>query len=409
MALIDLYNTDIKNKNKEKRELEFNLNLKKIKPSGIRKLFDLAQGQKDLISFGIGEPDFITPAHIREAAKKALDQGYTRYTPNLGFPEFRQALANKLKIKNSISVTPEEVVVTSGGTEALFFSFYTLINPGDEVIIPDPGFVVYESQVNFTGGKPVHFPLRGENNFHPEVNELKSYIIPKTRAILINSPSNPTGAVFTEEELLAIANIAREKDLFVISDELYEDIIYNGRKHISIASLPGMKERTISIFGFSKSYAMTGWRLGYLVAPVNLVKEIAKLLQNTSVCANSITQKAGLAAIEGPQDCVQEMLLAYSERRNVLVQGLNEIKGLSCYAPEGTFYAFVNIKNTGMTAEELSIYLLERCKVVTVPGTAFGTQGEGYIRLSFATSLEDIKEGIRRIKRGIENIVAVSE
>jgi len=296
------------------------------------------------------------------------------------------------------------VVVTSGGTEALFFAFYILINPEDEIIIPDPGFVTYESQVYLAGGTPVHFPLRGENNFHPDLKELKNCITPKTKAILLNSPSNPTGAAFNKEELLAIAEIAKEEDLFIISDELYEDIVYDGREHISIASLPGMKERTISIFGFSKSYAMTGWRLAYLAAPLNLVKEMAKLLQNTSVCANSIAQRAGLAAIQGSQDCVKEMFSAYSERRNVLTKGLNEIKELSCHAPEGTFYAFVNIKETGMTSEELSTYLLEECKVVTVPGTAFGAQGEGYIRLSFATSLEDIKEGIKRIKKGIEKI-----
>ena len=384
--------------------MEFNYNLKKIKPSGIRKLFNLAQEKKGLVSFGIGEPDFVTPTHIREAAKKALDEGYTRYTPNLGFPEFRKALTIKLNQKNKISVTPEEVVVTSGGTEALFFAFYTLINPGDEIIIPDPGFVSYESQVYFAGGTPIHFPLRGENNFHPNLKELKNCITPKTKAILLNSPSNPTGATFDKDELLAIAQLAQEKDLFVISDELYEDIVYDGREHISIASLPGMKEKTISIFGFSKSYAMTGWRLAYLAAPLNLVKEIAKLLQSTAVCANSMAQKAGQAAIQGSQDCVKEMFTAYNERRDVLAKGLNEIQGLSCYAPEGTFYTFVNIKETGMTSEELSMYLLEECKVVTVPGTAFGRQGEGYIRLSFATSLEDIKEGIKRIKKGIEKI-----
>ncbi len=384
--------------------MEFNSNLKKIKSSGIRKLFDLAQGKKGLVSFGIGEPDFVTPVHIREAAKRALDEGYTRYTPNLGFPEFRKALAAKLNQKNKISITPEEVVVTSGGTEALFFAFYTLINPGDEIIIPDPGFVTYESQVYFAGGTPVHFPLRGENNFHPDLEELKNFITPKTKVILINSPSNPTGAAFNEEELLAIAQLAQEKDLFVISDELYEDIVYDGREHISIASLSGMKERTISIFGFSKSYAMTGWRLAYLAAPLDLVKEIAKLLQNTAVCANSIAQRAGQVAIQGSQDCVKEMFTAYNERRNVLAKGLNEIQGLSCYAPEGTFYAFVNIKEAGMTSEELSMYLLEEYKVVTVPGTAFGRQGEGYIRLSFATSLDMVKEGIARIKKGIENI-----
>lgn len=389
---------------KEGRVLEFNSNLKKIKPSGIRKLFDLAQGKKGLVSFGIGEPDFITPTHIREAAKKALDEGYTRYTPNLGFPEFREALANKLKQKNKISVTPDEVLVTSGGTDALFFAFYTLINPEDEIIIPDPGFVTYESQVYLAGGTPVHLPLRGENNFHPDLEELKNCITPKTKVILLNSPSNPTGAAFKKEELLAITEIAKEKDLFIISDELYEDIVYDSREHISIASLPGMKEKTISIFGFSKSYAMTGWRLAYLSAPPNIVKEIAKLLQNSSVCANSIAQRAGLAAIQGSQDCVKEMFTAYNKRRNVLIKGLNEINGLSCYTPEGTFYAFVNIKDTGMTSEELSTYLLEECKVVTVPGTAFGAQGEGYIRLSFATSLDMVKEGIVRIKKGIEKI-----
>lgn len=384
--------------------MEFNTNLKKIKPSGIRKLFDLAQDRKGLVSFGIGEPDFVTPIHIREEAKKALDEGYTRYTPNLGFPELREAISIKLKQKNKVPITPDEVVVTSGGTEALFFAFYTLLNPGDEVIIPDPGFVAYESQVFLAGGIPIHLSLRGESNFHPDLEELKGCITSKTKAILLNSPSNPTGAAFDEKELLAIAQLAQENDIFIISDELYEDIIYDSARHTSIASFPGMKERTISIFGFSKSYAMTGWRLAYFATEADLVKEMTKLLQNTAVCANSIAQRAGLAAIQGSQDCVTKMFTAYNERRNVLTKGINEIQGLSCQAPEGTFYTFVNIKETGMTSEELSMYLLEECKVVTVPGTAFGKQGEGYIRLSFATSLDMIKEGIKRIKKGIENI-----
>ena len=384
--------------------MKLNVNFQKIKPSGIRKLFDLAQGKKGLISFGIGEPDFITPLHIREAAKKALDEGYTRYTPNLGFPEFREALASKLRSKNNIPVSSDEVVVASGGTKALFFSFFSLLNPQDEVIIPDPGFVTYESQVYFMGAIPVHLPLSGKNHFHPDLNKLRDCITSKTKAILLNSPSNPTGAAFNKDELMAIAQIAQEKDIFVISDELYEDIIYDGREHISIASFPGMKERTISIFGFSKSYAMTGWRLAYLAAPVYLVKEIAKLLQNTSVCANSIAQRAGLAAIQGSQDCVLKMFTAYNERRNLLVKGINEIDGLSCDAPEGTFYVFVDINKTGKSAEELSMYLLEDYGVVTVPGTAFGLCGEGYIRLSFATSLDEIKEGIKKIKKGIEKI-----
>lgn len=384
--------------------MEFNLNLKSIKPSGIRKLFDLSQRQENLINFGIGEPDFITPEHIREAAKEALDEGYTRYTPNLGFPELRKTLAEKLNERNKISVSSEEVVVTPGGTEALFFSLYLLTNPGEEIIIPDPGFVVYESQITLCGGRAVHFPLHSEHNFHPDIEELRSYITPQTKAILINSPSNPTGVVFNQEELSTIAKMAKEKDLFVISDELYEDIIYDDKEHISIASLPGMKERTISIHGFSKSYAMTGWRLAYLSAPIFLIGEITKLLQNTSVCANSIAQRAALAAIRRPQDCVRERLAAYRERREVLVEGLNQIKGISCYKPEGTFYVFVNIEKIGISSEQLSMYLLENYKVVTVPGTAFGDYGAGFIRLSFAISLEEIKEGLKRMKEGIEKI-----
>lgn len=384
--------------------MRFNDNFKKIKPSGIRKLFDLAQGKKGLVSFGIGEPDFTTPSHIKEAAKEALDEEFTRYTPNLGFPEFREALAGKLKRKNNIPVSAEEVVVASGGTEALYFSFYSLLNPGDEIIIPDPGFVTYESQIYFIGGIPVYLPLSGKNHFHPDLNRLEECITSKTRALLLNSPSNPTGAVFTRNELEAIARIAQERDIFIISDELYEDILYDGREHISIASLPGMKERTISIFGFSKSYAMTGWRLAYFTAHPDLVQEIAKLLQNTSVCANSIAQRAGLAAIQGSQQCVFDMCDAYNKRRDLLVEGLNRIDKLHCHAPEGTFYAFVDIGETEKSAEELSMHLLEKYDVVTVPGTAFGLWGKGYIRLSFATSLDEIQEGVKRIKKGIENL-----
>ena len=384
--------------------MEFNANLKKVKPSGIRKLFDLAQGKKDLINFGIGEPDFRTPYHIQEAAKKALDESYTRYTPNLGFLDLRKALSDKLNQKNKIQVVPEEILVAPGGTHALFISFYTLLNPGDEVIIPDPGFVAYEPQVYFAGGVPVYLPLRSKNNFHPDLEELKDCITSRTKAILLNSPSNPTGAMFNKEELSAIAQLSQEKDIFVISDELYEDIIFDGKEHVCIASFPGMKERTISIFGFSKSYAMTGWRLAYLATERNLIKEMNKLQQYTAVCANSIAQRAGLAGITGSQDCVKEMATSYQKRRDILIKGINEIEGLSCMVPEGAFYVFVDISETGMTCEELSIYLLDEYRVVTIPGNAFGKQGEGFIRLSFAASLEDIIEGITRIKKGIENL-----
>jgi len=392
---------------RKEEEMELNKNLKKVRPSGIRKLFDLAQNRKDIISFGIGEPDFITPDHVREAAKQAIDDGYTHYTPNAGFYDLREALAQKLRAINQIPVKTEEIVVTAGGTQALFSAFYVLLNPGEELIVPDPGFLVYGSQVSLVGGNPVYLPIREANNFQIDPDELKSMVTSKTKAILINSPSNPTGMVTKEEVLQEIAKIAIEHNLFVISDELYEDILFDGRKHISIASFPDMKERTISIFGFSKSYAMTGWRLAYLVCPEFLINEIIKVQQNTAVCPNSVTQRAvlyGLQHQEETQLNIENMRKAYQERRDTLMTGFNEIKGFQCLTPEGAFYAFPNITEIGKSSEELSIYLLEQCGVVTVPGNAFGQYGEGYLRFSFATSLEMIKQGIEKIRKGIDKL-----
>ena len=387
--------------------MELNQNLKKIKPSGIRKLFDLAQNRKDIISFGIGEPDFTTPDHVRDAAKRAIEEGYTHYTPNAGYADLREALAQKLANFNHIEAKPEELVVTSGGTQALFSSFYTLLNPGDELIIPDPGFLIYGSQVFLAGGEPVFLPIREENHFQIDANELKGLITEKTKAILLNSPSNPTGIVIKKEILEEVAQIAKERDLFVISDELYEDILFDGREHVSIASFPGMKERTISIFGFSKSYAMTGWRIAYLTCPEYLVKEMVKIQQNTAVCPNSVTQRAVLYGLQNPKqtnDSINKMCAAYQERRDVIMEGFKEIEGFECMSPEGAFYAFPNITGTGKSSEELSMYLLEKCGVVTVPGNAFGQYGEGYLRFSFATSVDMIKEGIDKIKEGIKKL-----
>jgi len=387
--------------------MELNKNLSKIKPSGIRKLFDLAQNRADLVSFGIGEPDFITPDHVREAAKQAIDDGYTHYTPNAGFYDLREALAHKLNEINGISVKTEEVIVTAGGTQALFSSFYALLNPGDELIVPDPGFLVYGSQVLLAGGNPVYLPLREENKFQLDPVELKKLITPRTRAILLNSPSNPTGMLLGEEVLKEIAKIANDYDLFIISDEMYEDIIFDGLKHVSIASFPGMKERTISVFGFSKSYAMTGWRLAYLALPERLVNEIIKVQQNTAVCPNSVTQRAALYGLQQEEEtklAIENMRRAYQERRDILVKGLNEIKGFHCLTPEGAFYAFPNISELGKSSEELSMYLLDECGVVTVPGTAFGEQGEGYLRFSYATSSDMVKKGLEKIKEGIDKL-----
>ncbi len=387
--------------------MELNNNLKKIKPSGIRKLFDLAQNRKDVVSFGIGEPDFITPDHVRDAAKKAIEEGYTHYTPTAGFAELREALTVKLQEHNQIPAGISEVLVTTGGTQALFSSFYVLLNPGDEVIIPDPGFLAYESQILLAGGNPVFLPIREENNFQIDTEEMESLITSKTKAILINSPNNPTGMIIQKNILEKIAEIAKEHNLFVISDELYEDILFDGQKHISIASLAGMKERTISIFGFSKSYAMTGWRIAYLTCPEFLIKEMLKVQQYTAVCPNSVTQRAVLHGLNNPvqtRKSIEDMRLAYENRRNILLEGLRSIDGFECLTPEGAFYAFPNITRIGKTSEELSIFLLDQCGVVTVPGNAFGQYGEGYLRFSYATSVEQIKIGIDRIKKGIKNL-----
>ena len=387
--------------------MDLNHNLQKIRPSGIRKLFDLAQNRKDIISFGIGEPDFITPDHIREAAKQAINEGYTHYTPNTGFSDLREALVQKLITFNHIPVRLEEVLVTAGGTQALFSAFYVLLNPGDELIVPDPGFLIYGSQVSLAGGNPVYLPIREKNHFQIDPIELKELITPKTKAILLNSPSNPTGMVMDERVMEEIAQIAKEHDLFIISDELYEDILFDGRKHVSIASLPGMKEHTISIFGFSKSYAMTGWRIAYIACPEYLINEMVKVQQNTAVCPNSVTQRAVLYGLQHPEETdrsIAEMCKAYQERRDIIMEGFNGIDGFECLSPEGAFYAFPNITKTGKTSEELSIYLLDECSVVTVPGNAFGQYGEGYLRFSFATSLDIIKKGMEKIKEGMRKL-----
>ncbi len=387
--------------------MKLNENLKKIKPSGIRKLFDLAQNRKDIISFGIGEPDFITPDHVREAAKKAIDEGYTHYTPNAGFFDLREALAEKIRSFNQIPVKPEEVIVTAGGTQALFSAFYVLLNPGDELIVPDPGFLVYGSQVSLVGGNPVYLPLREKNHFQIDPDELKALITPKTRAILLNSPSNPTGMVMNQDIMREVAHLAMQQDLYIISDELYEDILFDGREHVSFASLPEMKERTISLFGFSKSYAMTGWRLAYMACPEVLINEMIKVQQNTAVCPNSVTQRAALYGLQHPKETkasIDKMREAYQERRDLIMEGFSKIAGFECLAPEGAFYAFPNISGTGKSSEKLSMYLLEKCGVVTVPGNAFGQYGEGYLRFSFATSLEMIQQGMEKIREGIKKL-----
>jgi len=361
-----------------------------------------AQG-REIVHLEIGEPDFDTPKHIIEAACKALHSGYTHYTPSAGIPELRQAIAEEMSRTRGIPVQAENVVVTPGGKPIMFYTILALAEPGDEVIYPNPGFPIYESMINFTGAKPVPIPLREEYNFAFDIDEFKKLVTRKTKLIIINSPHNPTGGILDKETLEEIAKIAMERDIAVLSDEIYDRILYDGEFH-SIASIPGMQERTIILNGFSKTYAMTGWRLGYGVMPKDLAVHITRLMTNSNSCTNAATQVAGIAALKGPQDDVDRMVAAFRERRDVIVKGLNEIPGVSCVLPPGAFYAFPNIKGTGMKSKALADYLLDEAGVACLSGTSFGAYGEGYLRLSYANSVPNIKKALERMAEAIAKL-----
>lgn len=376
-----------------------------VKPSGIRRLFDLSQGVKDVISLGIGEPDFDTPKHIVEAAKKALDEGYTHYTPNAGFLELREAIARKLWLENRIKVDPKsEVIVTVGGTGALFLSILSIIDPGDEVLIPDPGFLTYEPCVIFAGGRAVPVPVHEKDDFRMMPEQVESRVTSKTKCVVINSPQNPTGSVMLKKDLEAISEIAEKHDLFVISDEVYEKLTFDGAEHFSIASIPGMDERTITVNSFSKTYAMAGWRVGYAASKSAVIDEMVKLQQNIVANASSVAQMAALAALKGPQDCVKEMVDEYDRRRLLITRRLNEINGISCRAPRGAFYVFANITQLGKSSEEVAEFLLSEGKVVAVPGSAFGRHGEGYLRFCYATPMEKLEKALDRVEKAVRKI-----
>lgn len=370
--------------------------------SGIRKMFDLAQKYGDVINLSLGEPDFDTPQHIIEGAVEAMKKGYTHYTPNAGLMEFREAVAEKLRKENRIEADPTEIIATVGAMGALSLAMLTVVNPGDEVLIPDPGFASYEAQVILAEGKPVPYPLDEEKNFAVNAEEIIKLITPKTRAMVVNTPSNPTGAVLSENSLRKIAEIAMENDLLVISDEAYEAIIYDESKHVSIASFPGMKDRTISIFSFSKTYAMTGWRIGFAAANREIVSQMAKLQEHLVAHPSSISQMAAVAALRGPQDHVEMMVREYSKRRELIVKELAEIPGVKCLKPQGAFYVFPNIKSFRTPSETFAMRILEKAGVIIVPGTAFGKNGEGYVRISYATSREKITEATSRIKKALK-------
>jgi len=359
---------------------------------------------KDIVHLEIGEPDFDTPTNIKEAAVQALHAGYTHYVPAAGIPELRQAISQHISKTRNIDVNPEEVVVTPGAKPIMFFSILALVNPGEEVLNPNPGFPIYESVINFVGAKQVPIPLKEEKNFRFDQEYVKAKITNKTKMIVLNSPQNPTGGVLTKEDLKVVADcIADRDDVFVISDEVYSKILYEGR-HESVASLPGMKEKTILLDGFSKTYAMTGWRLGYGVMQKDLAQKITQLMVNSNSCTCAFVQMAGVEALRGPQDKAETMVAEFKRRREVIVSGLNDIKGITCNKPRGAFYVFPNITGTGMNCNELSDYLLNNAGVAVLPGTSFGQYGKGYLRLSFANSIGNIRKALDRISEALENI-----
>jgi aspartate/methionine/tyrosine aminotransferase len=364
-----------------------------------------AQG-KSVIHLEIGEPDFDTPAHIVEAAKRALDEGYTHYGPAAGLPELREAIAHEIATSRGISVQPDQVVVTPGGKPVMFYAILALCETGDEVIYQNPGFPIYESMINFVGAKAVPLPLLEEKGFAFSIDDLKSRITPHTKMLVINSPANPTGGIIPPEDLQAIAELAVKHNFWVLSDEIYCRLLYEGT-HTSIAAQPGMADRTIILDGFSKTYAMTGWRMGYGVMPLNLAPSIVKLMVNSNSCTASFSQRAGVAAITGPQDDVDRMRAEFRRRRDAIVAALNAIPGVRCELPKGAFYAFPNVSGTGLSEREIADRLLTEAGVATLAGTAFGEYGAGYLRLSYANSMENLLEATRRIGQFVESLAAV--
>lgn len=377
--------------------------VKNIKPSGIRKFFDIVSEMKDAISLGVGEPDFDTPWHIRDEGIYAFEKGKTFYTSNAGLKPLREEISNYIKRKQNINYDPNsEILVTVGGSEAIDIGLRAMVNAGDEVIIPQPSYVSYAPCADLAGAKNVYINLKAENDFRLTAEELANAITDKTKILILPYPNNPTGAVMGKSDLEKIAKIVIEKDIFVISDEIYSELTYNGQ-HVSIASLDGMKERTLLINGFSKAYAMTGWRLGYACAPKELIKQMTKIHQYAIMCAPTISQYAAVEALKNGDNDVLEMKISYNQRRRFLLNAFKDM-GLECFEPNGAFYVFPCIKEFGMTSEEFATKFLEEEHVAAVPGTAFGESGEGFLRISYAYSLDTLKIAMERLKRFIEKL-----
>ncbi|MBR3003749.1 MAG: aminotransferase class I/II-fold pyridoxal phosphate-dependent enzyme [Lachnospiraceae bacterium] len=374
-----------------------------MQPSGIRKFFDIVAEMPDAISLGVGEPDFDTPWHIREAGIYSLEKGRTFYTSNAGLMELRKEITAYYERKHRLTYDPvSETFITVGGSEAIDMALRAMLDPGDEVIIPEPCYVSYVPCARLAGGVPVTIPLKEYNEFRLTPEELEAAITEKTKVLVLAFPNNPTGAIMEEKDLVPIAKICRERDIFVVSDEIYGELTYTGKPHMTIASLPGMQERTIVINGFSKAYAMTGWRLGFAVGPKEIISQMLKLHQYAIMCAPTTSQYAGVEALRNGDEDVAKMREAYNQRRRYLVKELNDM-GLHCFEPYGAFYVFPSIQHLGITSDEFATRLLEQEKLAVVPGTAFGDCGEGFLRISYAYSLAELKEALGRIRHFIEN------
>ena len=377
--------------------------------SGIRKIFEEVTrrekaGEK-IIHLNIGRPDFDTPQHIKDAAKKALDEKKVHYSSNYGIPQLRDALANKLQQENKMSYDPAtEIIVTVGGNEAVFMAMMGLLNFGDEVLIPDPCWLNYFYCVQMAGAVPISVPAKQEHQFTPRIEDFRSRITDKTKMIVINTPNNPTGAVYGAESLEELARLAEEKDLYVLSDEIYEKMVYDGNRHVSFGSLPGMKERTITVNGFSKNYSMTGWRLGFVAASPDAVSAMVRIHQYVTICATSFAQWGAVAALTGPQDDVKHMIAEFDRRGALVSSALQEMPGIQVSKPAGAFYIFPSIKETGKSSQEMAEYLLDEAKIAVVPGHVFGDFGEGYIRLSYANSFENLEVAMSRMNAALKKL-----
>ena len=378
--------------------------VKEIPFSGIREFFELVQKSKDVVSLGVGEPDFSTPEPLKDAGIRAIEDDYTSYTSNYGILELRERIARKLKLKNGIERDPErEILITTGVSEALDLAIRAIVSPGDDVLIPEPAYVSYKPDVWFAHGNPVPVPTIEENKFRVQSEDIKERITKKTRAIIISSPNNPTGSVLRKKDLEEIADLVIDKDLIVISDEIYEELIYDGERHYSIGSLNGMEDLTITLNGFSKAYAFTGWRLGYATGNSEIIEAMMKIHQYTMLCAPSIAQYAALDAFDLRED-VSDMVRSYELRRKLLVRGLNSLPNISCIMPKGAFYAFPNIRESGMNSEEFARALFKEVGVAVIPGNTFGASGEGYVRCSYSVSRETISEALGRMERFMMSI-----